>query len=848
MAGLSSPLRFLPPISPGRAASPTVMSPSRRIGRSPHGSEESHFRDLSPSTTLRAFTEQPIPFDTTDDEYKIFACINNLTHAEKDLGARVSKAAQRLKSWCMEIEEWGWSGSFEPPSEDYKETRRRSVQAHILEHIQDPKELENVGPMEYYGSLLSTDVEAHEARLDEIAEELPRLEFEELKDHVLTMHVHRSRPAASDYGAPPRDLQLMDDFSILVTQTVVSALPYHYQLITQLRTWRARLTILRVIPGYLEDLNTAKTAMRLGWEAIEPPSEEDFSSIVLDKWKEAVDTISDVLKGKIADLGQRMDNMLDLKEATEQLPDGWIDEVEGLEQDFGNWMVKSRQRIINIEVLRKLAFRERPPAQEKPDANLRDDGLGPEAERFGFSNNRDFDIPDDNGPDEGDGDDTILHNDTEEPPTVSSSFSSMAFVPQDSWDSATVTSTEDGQDLDALSARPRTPESPRESIYASSPESLFASSPPNTFEDSPSVRNSTNRQAKPPAPPLNSAMTKRRAGTISNDLAVDSTPPWPPSKFLNKLTPNTTDDLERKISDILTTIPTARIRLKSGTEPNAPEVKSTRSVTRISSQGYLRARPSINSLKSPELTLARANDHDRSSHPTSGRRSQFGAKGDNDIELYHITQPGTDKPHKLYIRRVGENGERVMVRVGGGWSDLREYLQSYAEHHGLRMSNESKFEVLGLEVRDTESPRPGSAAARPLSAAARRSRRSSGGNLQTTPKKSFVVGVMNAPPSTGSSRHSWTGNEVGLAGPKAKKLDLPKEKTEWIEGMMKQARTVSGTMTLGPRPDTANSGTDKSEPRSESRLSTKSKPEFVDLGKVGGTKRVFMKGGKTGEH
>ena len=59
-------------------------------------SEEGHLRDLTPATTLRAFTEEPVPFDTAREEYKIFACIDSLTPAERDLGTRVAKAAQRL--------------------------------------------------------------------------------------------------------------------------------------------------------------------------------------------------------------------------------------------------------------------------------------------------------------------------------------------------------------------------------------------------------------------------------------------------------------------------------------------------------------------------------------------------------------------------------------------------------------------------------------------------------------------------------------------------------------------------------------------------------------------------------
>lgn len=62
---------------------------------------------------------------------------------------------------------------------------------------------------------------------------------------------------------------------------------------------------------------------------------------------------------------------------------------------------------------------------------------------------------------------------------------------------------------------------------------------------------------------------------------------------------------------------------------------------------------------------------------------------------------------------------------------------------------------------------------------------------------------------------------------------------------MKQARTVSGSVmpanhTPQQREERADS---RSESRSDSRAGGK-KPEFGDLGKVGGTKRIFLRGGK----
>jgi hypothetical protein len=62
---------------------------------------------------------------------------------------------------------------------------------------------------------------------------------------------------------------------------------------------------------------------------------------------------------------------------------------------------------------------------------------------------------------------------------------------------------------------------------------------------------------------------------------------------------------------------------------------------------------------------------------------------------------------------------------------------------------------------------------------------------------------------------------------------------------MKQARTASGSvMPPNHTPRTREERSDsRSESRSESRAGSK-KPDFGDLGKVGGTKRIFLKGGK----
>ncbi|ORY06226.1 hypothetical protein BCR34DRAFT_571449 [Clohesyomyces aquaticus] len=969
MSAIPSTPRFLPPISPRRAPSP-AMSPGRRPGRT-GASDEPDLRDLSPTNTLRAFTEKPMPFDTTRDEYKIFACIETLTPAERELGARVAKAAQRLRSWCEEIDQWGWTGNFQEPSKEYREQRRRSVEAHIREHVKASDEaIASIGPLDYWGSLLSVEVEAHEARLDEISEELLTLDIEELKGHVLDIHgPNKSRPSSAGYEATRQNYTLMDDFSIILTQTLVSALPHHYQLGERLSTWTARVSILREAPRYVADLKTSQKAMQLGWEAIEPPT--DLSDTAFNKWKDAVDTISGVLHGKVGDMGQRLDRMLDTLEGRDDcLPDEWIDNFEGLEADYGRWAHESRRRVIEFDIRRKaerngvgthagdtsaglrvppdggdatelakeagtvLASGESAQASAPASALIERGELsnvgaepsqpskndGPVDEHIPIHSKQQRSVTAHKTPiyaitrhepepevdqdvrevtyeahpigqledlspvddfddlvfDEGD---TVVHNDLEDiPEDDGSSTPDMTELAQNVSDVAvplSVVDTQENVDVQAVPHepldsmvpfdRPQTPTSRRGSVGSISSSISYHSSPIGGMEDSPSVRNTANRQSKPPPPALNAAMAKRRPAKNLKDLLAESAP-WPPTQFSKQTSTNSVEDLERKISDILTTIP-AHIRLTSGPEADAREIKAGK-VTHKGSKGYLRASRSISGMKSPELTLSPAKQDFDSANAASGRRSAAAPRGDNDIKLYHLTQPGKEHPQKLYIRRVGENGERVMVRVGGGWSDLGEYLRHYAEHHGRRAVSEGKFEILGLEVRNQE------ASPRPESAMSKRDRRLSGGprSPTSTPQKAAgvsiateemntnVPGITTTPaaissetsaPSTSSSRHSWTGNEVGLAGPKAKKLDLTGEKLEWVEGMLNKARTASGNFPSGPTRSEhtpKDSHTDRAESRSESRTGNRQKPNFGDLGKVGGTKRVFMKGGGLAEY
>jgi hypothetical protein len=221
-----------------------------------------------------------------------------------------------------------------------------------------------------------------------------------------------------------------------------------------------------------------------------------------------------------------------------------------------------------------------------------------------------------------------------------------------------------------------------------------------------------------------------------------------------------------------------------------------------------------------------------------------------------------------------------MVRVGGGWADLGEYLKEYASHHGRRtaadndkveiqdlpsrtVSNSSTISSLATvrgNGRDSPVSRPHSVLERPMerpgsSLNIRKTRKSVGepeylarGNdtrSPSTPLPSINRRSYETPPSaagseasssgTGnshrsSSRLSWTEEEssLGLAGPKSKKVVISEKDQEWVESMKEKVRLASA---------------EKEKRNKERELLSQRKTSFGEMEKIGGTKRLFRKSG-----
>ncbi|KAF2089891.1 hypothetical protein K490DRAFT_54325 [Saccharata proteae CBS 121410] len=1028
----SDALRLSPPLAQSRRRDRSPESSPTRDSRRHLAHSDSSQWDVSPTLTLRAFTDGLFLADDTNDS-RLLSGIKDATTAEKDLGARVATATKKLKAWCEELENWHWSGSFEAPKENNRLSQGRpkpSAINGVVDGLDGQVRDSDASDAADQASLSPAQVDAYVRRARKISEELEDLEMDELKAHVLDMHPAERPRKGNALSTKHASIALLDDFSFVVTQTMLQALPYLALLHQLTNTWSMRLSVLQDVPIFLGGLREAQTSVAWGWASLKPPQELDLSTKALQDWKNAIDDMREKLSNKIALLGQRLDRMLDaLEDRDDVLPDHWIEEFEALESDYAKWSAQAQRRLFDIDMImasppRKLSRPSTshgghqvpapdfasvmPPVPQvisngvlessglgnesgSPNRNdsawevgrpkllpaatfgpttpfhpsvinkhqrtrsrsephiafldtrfthrVRDELNGKTPTKQGYPQKRDITSNGNLDTKRADTRDESPSQVSEEPireekeqrPGLGLKRASITSI--ESFARSQVKSvvadrqkdnainTERQEELESQPHRrpsqsfkkldmdikeedgPQSPRTIDQETEAETPEpkqhqsnvpfvSSVQSSPMDDFDDSPSWRMMGDRPvAKAPQPELNATMKKRRPAIQRHDSDAG------PNDFdANMLLPETpmndvageiqrhrrasaaTEDLERQIRRIITSVH-APIRLTSGSDTDlTPEYKAPRSLSVSGSRPPSSLR-THRSPVTPSMTLIPDNSG-------SARRSAH--KGDPDIKIYHLMQPGKDKPIKLFVRRVGENGERVMVRVGGGWADLGEYLRQYAEHHGKRVASESgKFELLGVQnkIPDYSSPptrptsshsnggyppagyrpagylsrtaappvpqniytpppankplpgqrsrpssRPGSAMdtthstrARSASAMSKRPGSSMGKSpnsrnnshthnhthstsvattptIQQSPPPKPQSSRANSPSETNgsnSSQRSWGGEEVGLAGPTARKLDLSDEKREWIEGMMSQAKKLAGAGT-GP--------------------------------------------------
>jgi hypothetical protein len=329
-----SPLisRPTPRIAPPRLH---MRTPSRSPTRQRPGDDL--LADLSPATTLEAFT---------NPSGRLKASIDAATPNERTFGLRATLASKKIQEWVDELSEWPWpsegsSAGFEmPPSKRRKLSVSPSDTPSGFGRKQEP---------EYIGSLLAPEVARYETRIEEITTEMEDLNVEEIKRQVLDNFSPKSRPSSSASNAPPMPSFLssytrMDDFTAIVTATVLQALPNLSRLQRLMDVWSIRLSVLQKVPPLLLALDDAEVALKSGWNTINKPGHGRINDEALSR--STFEIMRRVLQNKVTTLGQDLDYMLDTLEGREDtLPDGWLDRMETIEHDYGEWVVSGDRKV-----------------------------------------------------------------------------------------------------------------------------------------------------------------------------------------------------------------------------------------------------------------------------------------------------------------------------------------------------------------------------------------------------------------------------------------------------------------------------------------------------------------------
>ncbi|KAL9581184.1 MAG: hypothetical protein Q9212_004048 [Teloschistes hypoglaucus] len=955
-------LQWVPPSS-AFAPSPSGPSPHR----SPHKRQDPipTFSDpllsnLSPSSTLEALqASTDVP---PASQNAVYESITAASSSERALAIRAATAGKQLKEWYKEIQAWDWPES------------HNGFESLGSDETLSAQEVEAERMQECWGSLPAQMVLEYDRRIEDIRDDMLALELDQLKIHI--RNVHLLSTSNRQFGAEPNSFTeaygnstLLDDFTAIVTTTILQALPVISRLEALMGVWDARLAVLRTVPAFTDALAHAQREMAAAWKVLEDDMESQNPEHTTG---DGGQILKAELESRIRELGQLLDYMLDwLEGRPDTLPDKWVNDLERLEGDFCDWAVEVEKRAIDRQLKWQRSFDGEFPKEDAanliPQAWIEESREAVLSQNVLVQNDGAFATPalvfhPDTSPTldlytDGANNDQLSRyshrpvplnlqqhrrNQSDAPSELSSTasvpgsatsdyFSNMSspeihdasrteyfevgspvevvtpglprsesrtsqetvtrqaspFAPKDYYHTVITSPSrsrastmspeptiqengglvapfdeyDDNLTDDWANNRPQanpfpsafelqtaadaqTPvheQPPKDGVcqVAGDAQAPFYTKPRHRFEEvvdlSPGntpvkiIRRKTTEAVSSTATPqafrtpkadgelqaVNLPATPHADGTAletpreTTKLEGDKLPTTPKANRTPMASPSKSMDeqLEARISSILTDIP-VDIRLSRGLGAGTTRspAKSTANATKKTPPARLgRSQTAVPSPNTMMLTPA----------DQKGPRAR---NGDSEVKVYHLHQSGQGAPIKLFVRLVGENGERVMVRIGGGWADLAEYLKEYAIHHGRRTVSGGRFDIQGL---------PHSQSSSPTTTLGSLSNQQTPGSRPDSPTVGYSARRSNdvRPASRGSemSRRSWTGDNspsLGLAGPKTRKAAVSPNKQAWVDTMMEKARSGSG----------------------EKQKSTKG--PFGDLGIVGGTKRLFMKGKK----
>ncbi|KXT14516.1 hypothetical protein AC579_9568 [Pseudocercospora musae] len=340
----------IPPPPPPTKAPLHIRTKSRSPSRQHARAFDPLLRDLSPTTTLRACSTEPDDMEMTSSD-ALIRSIHTASPSQRALAAKAASTCLHLRTWTREIEAWQWPGTFDVPKR-----ARGGIASGRGDGVEAIKTHGEAEEEEFWGSLPASTVRTYEKRADDIGQRLDELDVEELKDYVLNSHyrLNSRPPSRSDaFGQSPAataDLKKLDDFTALVTATILQALPFLSKLHRLLDIWTMRLIILRSAPNYLRDLKRAREELDRGWAAISTSSSSVSPLDTSNLDRQALEDLKAAIQRQVGSLGRRLDRFLDDLEGRDDfVPDTWVDDFELLESAYGTWVVQADRKVLEDE-------------------------------------------------------------------------------------------------------------------------------------------------------------------------------------------------------------------------------------------------------------------------------------------------------------------------------------------------------------------------------------------------------------------------------------------------------------------------------------------------------------------
>ena len=310
-------------------------------------------RNLSPTTTLRAFSEG----DRRSSRDTLYYSLQSSTSSQRTLGTRAAQTCLDIRSWARELEDWEWPGTFETPEPARETQQSNTTTKESLTSLNTSVVDQNGKTTDYWGSLPAVAVQEYEQRTDEIIQQLDEINVEELKEFVLSAHDQAGISSASiddsigDIGAAT-DLRKLDDFTAIITATILQALPYLSRLNRLLDTWSIRLSILRQTPSFVKALSQARADLNRGWAAIQADDVENLPHATFNRG--TLIEMRSVIEHNVGSLGRKLDGFLDnLEGRSETVPESWIDGMETLESQYAVWIVQAERKILDNDLKKR---------------------------------------------------------------------------------------------------------------------------------------------------------------------------------------------------------------------------------------------------------------------------------------------------------------------------------------------------------------------------------------------------------------------------------------------------------------------------------------------------------------